>query len=102
MKPTRGEIITRAAKMFPLPSDPRRNLAATAQAERSQAAYILGAQWALAQQSAGREFAQCSTCQGGPVCYCTDTGFPTTPQPNEQWAGGRAHESDDPSSGGVL
>lgn len=28
---------------------------------------------------AGREFAQCSTCQGGPVCYCTDTGFPTSP-----------------------
>ena len=31
----------------------------------------------------GREFAQCSTCQGGPVCYCTDTGFPTTPQPGD-------------------
>lgn len=49
--PTQGEIITRAARMFPLPSDPRRNLAATAQAERSQAAYILGAQWALAHES---------------------------------------------------
>lgn len=32
-------------------------------------------------QPAGRNFAQCSTCQGGPVCYCTDDGFPTTPQP---------------------
>lgn len=49
--PTQGEIITRAARMFPLPSDPRRNLAATAQVERSQAAYILGAQWALAHES---------------------------------------------------
>lgn len=34
--------------------------------------------------SAGREFAQCSTCHGGPVCYCTDTGFPTSPQPAVQ------------------
>lgn len=33
----------------------------------------------LFQESAGRDFAQCSTCQGGPVCYCTDTGFPTSP-----------------------
>lgn len=31
----------------------------------------------------GREFAQCSTCQGGPICYCTDTGFPTTPHPGD-------------------
>lgn len=31
-------------------------------------------------QPAGRDFAQCSTCQGGQVCYCTDTGFPTSPQ----------------------
>lgn len=53
--PTQGEIITRAARMFPLPSDPRRNLAATAQAERSQAAYTLGAQWALAHESGGSE-----------------------------------------------